>query len=58
MEQPKQIDITSPSVSMEMLYKLAFEHQKQVTNLLAQLQQVQSSLVILEAEISKRTKEN
>jgi peptidoglycan hydrolase CwlO-like protein len=52
--QPQQIDITSPDVTIEQLYKLALEQQKAVTNLFAQMQQAQANVAALEAEIEKR----
>lgn len=54
MEQPKQIDITSPSVTVAELYKLALEQQKNVTNFYAQMQQAQANVMAIEVEIKKR----
>lgn len=51
------IDITSPTVTVTQLYKLAFEQQKSVTSLFAQMQQAQANVTALEAEIAKREKE-
>ena len=42
--------------SIEELYKVALQEQKNVTNLLAQLQQAQANVAALEAEIEKRGK--
>lgn len=47
-----QVDITKMSV--EELWKIAFEQQKAVTSLFAQLQQTQANVTAIEAEIAKR----
>ena len=52
MEENKQIDITK--LTPVELYKLAFEQQQVVTNLLAQIQQTQANIAALQAEIAKR----
>jgi hypothetical protein len=51
-QQQQQVDITKMDESA--LWKLAFEQQKQLTNLLAQLQQTQGNIAAIEAEIGKR----
>jgi hypothetical protein len=51
MEQQQQVDITKMDEGQ--LWKLAFEQQKQLTNLLAQLQQTQANIAAIEAEIAK-----
>ena len=52
MDNQQQVDITKMEVSE--LWRLAFEQQKQLTNLLAQLQQTQANIAAIEAEIAKR----
>jgi hypothetical protein len=52
MEQQQQVDITKMDDGQ--LWKLAFEQQKQLTNLLAQMQQTQANIAAIEAEIEKR----
>ena len=52
MDNQQQVDITKMDESA--LWKLAFEQQKQLTNLLAQLQQTQVNIAAIEAEIAKR----
>jgi len=54
MEQAKQIDITDPAVTVEQLYKLALEQQKQATAFFSQLQQAQTNVAAIEAEIERR----
>ena len=50
--EQKQIDIST--MSTEELYKLALEQQKAVTSFFSQLQQAQTNVQALEAEIAKR----
>jgi peptidoglycan hydrolase CwlO-like protein len=52
MEQ-KQVDITT--LNVEELYKLALEQQKQITQLVAQLNQAQMNVAAIEAEIAGRS---
>ena len=47
-----QVDITKMTV--EELWRIAFEQQKAVTSLFAQLQQTQANVTAIEAEIAKR----
>ena len=54
MEEQKQFDIEKASI--EELYKVALGEQKNITTLLAQLQQAQANVAALEAEIEKRDK--
>ena len=54
MEQ-KQVDINT--MSIQELYKLALEQQKAVTSFFSQLQQAQTNVQALEAEIEKRETE-
>ena len=52
MDNQHQVDITKMDESA--LWKLAFEQQKQLTALLAQLQQTQANIAAIESEIEKR----
>lgn len=47
-----QIDITT--LELTDLYRHAFEQQKVLTGLVAQIQQVQNNIAAIEAEIKKR----
>ena len=47
-----QVDIKTMDIAA--LWKLAFEQQKQTTQLLAQLQQAQANVAAIEAEILSR----
>jgi peptidoglycan hydrolase CwlO-like protein len=51
--EPKQVNIKEMSV--EELYKLALEQQKQITQLVAQLNQAQMNVAAIEAEIAGRS---
>ena len=41
-------------MTIEELWKLAFEQQKSLTGLLVQMQQIQMNITLIEAEINKR----
>jgi hypothetical protein len=51
----QQVDITQMPIAI--LWKIAFEQQKNITAMLAQLQQAQANIAAIEAEIAKREKE-
>ena len=48
----QQVDITKMTVAE--LWKIAFEQQKQLTALVAQIQQAQANIAAIESEIGKR----
>jgi len=52
MSEQQQVDITKMTVAE--LWKIAFEQQKNVTAMLAQLQQAQANIAAIEAEIATR----
>ena len=52
MEEQKQVDIKKMDVAE--LWKLAYEQQKQLTQLLAQIQQTQANISAIKEEIKTR----
>jgi hypothetical protein len=48
----QQVDITKMTVAE--LWKIAFEQQKNLTALIAQIQQIQANIAAIEAEIATR----
>ena len=54
MEQMEQKQVDINTMSIQELYKLALEQQKAVTSFFSQLQQAQTNVQALEAEIEKR----
>ena len=57
MEQMEQKQVDINTMSIQELYKLALEQQKAVTSFFSQLQQAQTNVQALEAEIEKRETE-
>jgi len=57
MEQMEQKQVDINTMSIQELYKLALEQQKAVTSLFSQMQQAQTNVQVLEAEIEKRETE-
>jgi len=54
MTEPAQIKLED--ISTEELWKIAFEQQQLITNTLAQIQQAQQNITLIQAEIEKRKK--
>jgi hypothetical protein len=55
MTEQQQVDITKMTVAE--LWKIAFEQQKNLTSMVAQIQQTQANIAAVEAEIATREKE-
>jgi hypothetical protein len=54
-DQQQQVDITKMTVAE--LWKIAFEQQKNLTSMVAQIQQVQANIAAIEAQIAEKEKE-